>query len=60
MLTKQNERTLSKLLRDLTEKAKTSWGAKCKLEYMFGMASDNDARNGENSGEPPYNQSFNS
>ncbi len=54
MLTKQNERKLNSILRDLRTKAKKSWYAKNKLQYFWGEQSDNDARDGENSGEHPY------
>ena len=48
----QFKRVTGRLLR------RNSWADKCKLEYFFGISSDNDPRDGENSGEPPQGETF--
>ena len=39
-------------------KKSNTWAAKCKLEYFFGISSDNDPRNGADSGECIGNEQF--
>jgi len=46
-----NKRELDKLLKKKMESG--TWKDKCDLEYKFGISSDNDARDGANSGEAP-------
>lgn len=53
MLTQQNTNRLNQILRNLIIEAPRNWGSKMKLEW-WGMASDNDSRDGENSGDAPY------
>ena len=53
----QQARTRDRMFEGWFKKAKTSNFYKNKAEQI-GFASDNDPRDAENTGEPPYSQSF--
>ena len=48
----QEARVINRLIKS------NSWASKLKLRYWFGIEDDNDPRDGANSGEPPYGQTF--
>jgi len=55
-LTRDNIRQLDKIIKALIKQAPKNWGAKTKLESFWGECSDNDPREGMNSGEAPYGE----